>query len=119
MEDTKKYQEAIDSDLDELLILKMRLSRSIGMYKTVKIGILSAIGAMSGQLLKVLFSAAKFAAVEYILFILLIYATYVFTCIEAHILKKVAHKELLIDVLGIRLNRGYKVDIQHDLNQND
>ncbi|PVZ64542.1 hypothetical protein [Pelagibaculum spongiae] len=108
MDNRTMYKEISRLSTSDLLVFKMDYTRSIFLFKSLKLGLVGLSGIFVGHIIKPLISGQALAWVEYISAVLALY------CVSGHLIldawesSATALKELIVDLLAIRMSRAGK-----------
>lgn len=92
----------------DLLIAKMDCSKRVALFKSLKLGLLGLLGIFVGQVAKSLFAAQPMSIMDYVAAIFTLYSVIGYLILDALEATSTAQKELIYDLLALRLSRTGK-----------
>lgn len=92
----------------DLLITKMDCTRRSALFKSLKLGLVGLLGIFVGQIAKTLYTAQVFGIIDFMSVPLSVYCVLGYLAFDSLEARSVAQKELINDILSIRLSRTGK-----------
>ncbi len=108
MDNRSMFREISRLRTTDLLIAKMDCTRRIALFKSLKLGLLGLLGIFVGQVTKSLFAAQAMSVMDYLSVPLALYCVIGYLILDALGASSTAQKELICDLLALRMSRTGK-----------
>lgn len=92
----------------DLLITKMDCTKRISLYKSLKHGLIGLLGIFVGQVVKTTFAEQAISMMDFISILAALYCVVGYLILDALEASTTAQKELICDMLALRMSRTGK-----------
>ena len=108
MDNRRMFREISRLRTTDLLIAKMDCTRRIALFKSLKLGLLGLLGIFVGHVAKSLLATQAMSWIDYLSVSLAMYCVIGYLVLDALEASSTALKELICDLLALRMSRTGK-----------
>ena len=108
MNNRKIFREISRLRTKDLLITKMDCTRQIALFRSLKLGLIGLLGIFVSQIAKTIYAAKVLSMMDYVSVPLALYCVTGFLICNQLEANFTAQKELICDLLSIRMNNSGK-----------
>jgi len=108
MKNRSKFKEISRLRTSDLLVSKMSCTENVAWLQSFKLGLIGLLGMFLGQIAKTMYTHQDFTFADYLSVVFMIFCVIEYLLLNALEARSTAKKELINDLLAIRISRTGK-----------